>query len=202
MSRCSGEMKERDGSRCCTYCGSLSVQDVIKFMKQPGTRFSGSDWKYGWPHKFYVEPVNPNAAAECWQGTQSHDGDKKVDGSHMDDFWTCQAHGSEINLGPRALVDSPRKPACGCPRDESTGYWSRGVRGTYAKLHLKFYNVHLSDATDEELKEFSELSASSFGIAWSRDEKGIKYSAPRTNSFYGFQRAGQVGEDGRPVHSI
>lgn len=33
---------------------SLSIQEAINLLKTPGTRFSGSDWKYGWPHKFYI----------------------------------------------------------------------------------------------------------------------------------------------------
>jgi hypothetical protein len=46
----------KDGLRHCSYCGSITVDDAIRFLKTPGTHFSGSDWKYGWPHKFYIEP--------------------------------------------------------------------------------------------------------------------------------------------------
>ncbi len=38
----------------CPYCGSLSVEDVIRLLKTPGTSYSCADWKYGWPHKFYI----------------------------------------------------------------------------------------------------------------------------------------------------
>lgn len=38
----------------CDYCGSLTVEDVLTLLKTPGTKFSGSDWKYGYPHKFYL----------------------------------------------------------------------------------------------------------------------------------------------------
>lgn len=44
----------------CTWCGSLSVDGVLKAFQTPGTQYSGSDWKYGWPHKFYIEiPCEP-----------------------------------------------------------------------------------------------------------------------------------------------
>jgi len=44
----------------CSYCGSLSVADAIKAIETRGTRYSGSDWKYGWPHKFYLDvPCEP-----------------------------------------------------------------------------------------------------------------------------------------------
>ncbi len=56
------DCKARIGYRCedhgpdekCSYCGSMSVVDAIAALARPGTRYSGSDWKYGWPHKFYI----------------------------------------------------------------------------------------------------------------------------------------------------
>lgn len=50
-----------DGHEHCEYCGSLSVKDAVELLKTPGTRFSGSDWKYGWPHKFYVDHASWHA---------------------------------------------------------------------------------------------------------------------------------------------
>lgn len=38
----------------CSYCGSMTAAEAIKRLKTPGTDFSGADWKYGWPHKFYI----------------------------------------------------------------------------------------------------------------------------------------------------
>ncbi len=211
MSRCRGEMKDRgEGVLHCSYCGSLSVQDAIRFLKQPGTRFSGSDWKYGWPHKFYIEPVNPDVRP-CWQGASTdgvdENGVRKVaDGTHPDDYWTCRAHGSEIDFGAQAFCDLPGKPECACPRDKYTGYWSRGIRGKYQTLYFKFYNIHLHDASVEEFAEFAELSKRIFGIEWQRigpvGGVQIKWSAPPTNSFYGYQRAGEINAQGEAVRTL
>jgi len=33
---------------------SLTIADVIEKLKIPGTRFSGADWREGWPDRFYV----------------------------------------------------------------------------------------------------------------------------------------------------
>jgi hypothetical protein len=33
---------------------SLTIAEAVVLLKKPGTRYSGSDWKYGWPHKFYI----------------------------------------------------------------------------------------------------------------------------------------------------
>lgn len=45
---------EITGDQRCEYCGSLSVDSAIKLLRIPTTHFSGADWKYGWPHKFYI----------------------------------------------------------------------------------------------------------------------------------------------------
>lgn len=51
------EPNDRD---TCSYCGSITIDDAIKAMETPGVEYSGSDWKYGWPHKFYFEiPCEP-----------------------------------------------------------------------------------------------------------------------------------------------
>lgn len=44
-----------DGEEHCSYCGSIRSQKVMELLRTPGTSFSGSDWKYGWPHKFYLD---------------------------------------------------------------------------------------------------------------------------------------------------
>lgn len=61
--------KELDGAErpaereTCSYCGSITVADVLKAFQTPGVRWSGSDWKYGWPHKFYISiPCEPYTA--------------------------------------------------------------------------------------------------------------------------------------------
>jgi hypothetical protein len=39
----------------CTYCGSMTPQRAIELLRTAGTTYSGCDWKYGWPHKFYIQ---------------------------------------------------------------------------------------------------------------------------------------------------
>ena len=72
--------------RVCSYCGSIHPEDLYRYLSAPpdperkktcllclgSTRgwlqhtcqvtLSGSDWKYGWPHKFYVHGI-PNPIA-------------------------------------------------------------------------------------------------------------------------------------------
>lgn len=46
--------KRKDGILHCCYCGSITPDDALVFLVTRGIRYSGSDWKYGWPHKFYI----------------------------------------------------------------------------------------------------------------------------------------------------
>jgi hypothetical protein len=191
MDNCPGTFSTHKDSRwkiqilTCNYCGSITVADAIKFLKQPGTHFSGSDWKYGWPHKFYIEPANPDAEDVVPCGSMSSDGSKEGD------YWTCWAHGDHLNGN-----------TCTCPKDRATGCWHSPIMGTFPRIYCKFYNVHLITATDEEVKEFGELSYRTFGILWGRDENGIFYRAPKTNSFYGYQRDGFIKENGEVEHQL
>jgi hypothetical protein len=63
------EVTELDGVKkterfpTCSYCGSLSIEAVLQAFQTAGMEWSGSDWKYGWPHKFYLEiPCEPMMA--------------------------------------------------------------------------------------------------------------------------------------------
>lgn len=42
--------------RTCSYCGSVHPGDLLGLLDK-GAVLVGCDWKYGWPHKFYVENV-------------------------------------------------------------------------------------------------------------------------------------------------
>ncbi len=42
-------------ARTCSYCGSIHPEDLLRFLEQAGHTLGGADWKYGWPHKFYLQ---------------------------------------------------------------------------------------------------------------------------------------------------
>jgi hypothetical protein len=44
--------------RSCGYCGSIHPEDLLKLLAE-GAKLSGSDWKYGYPHKFYMTRDQP-----------------------------------------------------------------------------------------------------------------------------------------------
>ena|SRR2546423_15696004 len=43
----------------CSYCGSLYFDEVKRIVEEGG-KLGGSDYKYGWPHKFYVYTKDGN----------------------------------------------------------------------------------------------------------------------------------------------
>jgi hypothetical protein len=56
--------------RTCGYCGSMHPDDLLGFLVPPrGVLLNEADWKYGWPHKFYVEGIpNPLAGMPICSG--------------------------------------------------------------------------------------------------------------------------------------
>lgn len=75
----------------CNYCGSISAKNLSTLLKDKSTKLSGSDWKYGWPHKFYIEFKNPEPNRLFILGTSS----SPVDG------WVQNTDGDYIKLGKR-----------------------------------------------------------------------------------------------------
>lgn len=164
----------------CSYCGSITPQLAMALLKDPGTGFSGSDWKYGWPHKFYLTVPNPDRdklVPMSWRTGPD------VDGTHPEDEWSCHAH---------------NRSDCACPKEPGvTGHWTRVERGHRETLHLKFYSNHLADATDAEFAEYSVISKEVFAVEWERDaDLRLKWRAVR-----GIQLYGDIGADGKPDHS-
>jgi hypothetical protein len=48
-----GHGRSPDPFSHCSYCGSIHFDDVRHVLHEGG-RLGGADWKYGYPHKFYV----------------------------------------------------------------------------------------------------------------------------------------------------
>jgi hypothetical protein len=58
--------------RTCNYCGSMHPEDLAKAL-EAGAEIDMADWKYGWPHKFYVMVPNPKAGQECRIGSSGQE---------------------------------------------------------------------------------------------------------------------------------
>jgi hypothetical protein len=63
--------------RTCSYCGSMHPEDLEKFLNE-GATLDMADWKYGWPHKFYVEGIpNPQVGKMVNCGSKSYFDEEK-----------------------------------------------------------------------------------------------------------------------------
>lgn len=50
--------RDTDPFVTCTFCGGLHPDDLLRAIDL-GAKVGGSDWKYGYPHKFYIDWPNP-----------------------------------------------------------------------------------------------------------------------------------------------
>lgn len=48
---------DQRGVRTCSFCGSIHPEDLMRALDS-GATLECADWKYGWPHKFYVTGGN------------------------------------------------------------------------------------------------------------------------------------------------
>lgn len=148
-----------DGRLCsCGYCGSMHPAEVAAAIRA-GARGHWADFKYGWPHKFYLEGV-PNPHAGMVELTSSIGGEPRTDEDR-----------AEYSI----KVPSGRF-------DERTGqptfyYYAPGKPAPALSSHEKFYTVHLLDATAEDREVIERAMGLSFTfhadgrVSWTRFEE-------------------------------
>jgi len=74
-----GYKVREDGLKHCEYCGSLDPEELADLIKEGKATMSGSDWKYGWPHKFYVDIQNPTPDKQVAIGfSTTENGQKEI----------------------------------------------------------------------------------------------------------------------------
>lgn len=61
----------------CSYCGSIPISVALASLVKKGTTYSGCDWKYGWPHKFYID-ISCEAYKSCVGGKSEQQADGKM----------------------------------------------------------------------------------------------------------------------------
>jgi hypothetical protein len=81
---------DREGFKCCGYCGSMDPVELADLIVAGEATMSGSDWKYGWPHKFYVDVINPHP-------------DKQVV-KHSRLWWENGERKEEVEYGPQGAM--------------------------------------------------------------------------------------------------
>ena len=138
--------------KTCSYCGSLHPEDVLAAMKA-GAKIEWADFKYGWPHKLYIDLPNLKAGKDCvistcqfGAGYEPTEQDRK-----QYDKWS--------------FIDTPN----------GRNWTGKKTDAAPVLAHGKFYSVHLNDASPEVFAELAALIESNSGVLFERDERGVKY---------------------------
>lgn len=133
----------------CTWDGSVQPEQFIKFCEQ-GLVMEVADWKYGWPHKVYIDVPNPKPDEDRLCGSTSV--------------------GSKLQYHPDGrhyYVKTQETGPADFPIWSDSSGWSQA--GKYPMLHLKFYTEHLKELPD--LAQHKELIAKAIGIEFWLDEQ-------------------------------
>lgn len=155
--------------RDCSFCGSIHAEDLLTALKG-GAIMRGSDWKYGWPHKFYVERIpHDNPTIEVWTGGASGP------------LYRCRSCQFCV---PKS---GDRLTLCTCGKREYEIY-DHYRDDTFDQVgpfvHGKFYSQHLNDLSDETFGMVSIVLLAATGIKFTREDGKLMYSAPHR----GYQR--------------
>jgi hypothetical protein len=108
--------------RSCSFCGSMHPTDMAAAL-QAGAQAHWADFKYGWPHKLYVDNIpNPHAGLIESRSSASYPQEPTEEERKRYQHW----------------------------RQEGARWHGWDEEPASAKTHGKFYTEHLQDATDEE----------------------------------------------------
>lgn len=132
--------------RGCDYCGSMHPTDLAAAIKA-GAAVSWADFKYGWPHKVYVDGIpNPHAGMTEVRGWSS-----------------SERPGFERVASPRYSELTGERVA------DHIQWVQKSVAGP--TTHGKFYTEHLQDATPEDRETIERAMGLRFtftvgGVHW------------------------------------
>lgn len=161
--------------RHCWYCGSIHPGDLHELLTTTEVILGGADWKYGWPHKFYVETPNPRVDGIYVSGSSSG-GPCKVCRPPL-----AGEDGSSAFYRARC----ERKPDVDCAWCAGSGsnpsHVPKGNKPySYPSLTGKFYNAHLEELEQPAFDALTEILLQRTGVRFSKNDAGkLTYRCPR-----------------------
>lgn len=175
--------------RTCSHCGSIHPEDLYCALLA-GAKLGGSDWKYGWPHKFYVDGI-PNSNKGNLITVMGGSGPLKGGFSSLED------QRARYNDNPNYRLVSLQ--------GEGIDSWEwHGQDGSVVNLwvdgdhyevkvrrpdgpttHGKWYNTHLLDLNDMAFSAMAEVLMKHTNIQFYKKDGKLHYMAPRP----GYQKA-------------
>lgn len=159
----------------CSYCGSIHPEDLLAAL-QAGATLSGADWKYGWPHKFYVDNIpNPNAGGMSYFTSTRIAGDVPT----IAELNKMQEYADTPGYEVRTVATGRFSEETGKPLYELAVFRPEGPT-----THGKWYNTHLKDLSPEAFAVLAQMIEQRAGIRFVMDGGELKYAAPHV----GYQR--------------
>lgn len=155
--------------RTCSYCGSIHPEDLVEALKA-GATLGGSDWKYGWPHKFYVEKIpNPNVGQPRSFTSTSIDGPEPTEAERARMSHYADKPGYELRVVQDGFSSHDGKPR----------YQLKVFQPDGPTTHAKWYNEHLNDLSPEAFAELAALIEQRAGIHFEMKDGKLMFAAPR-----------------------
>lgn len=148
----------RETFRTCSYCGSIHPEDLLAVVSQ-GATLGGSDWKYGWPHKFYVGGIpNPIAGQLYTQYSYCGSPSKEMLATGK---WERYQDGFSESTGEPKYSYREATSTRGCPPTQ----------------HAKWYNEHLLDLSAEAFAVVTPVLLAKAHIEFQMEDGKLKYRA-------------------------
>lgn len=139
------------GAHYCSWCGSVDPLTFIKLC-EPGNamRVEVADWKYGFPHKVYLDvpSADPDALTYVGGVSEATVGAYAPGGERYTPPPPDAVAETDLTEEQRAILVRDGAPPENPPRPNV--YYRFGTRDI---VHQKFYTVHLDDLpeiTDEQ----------------------------------------------------
>lgn len=151
--------------RTCSYCGCIHPEDLVNAIAA-GATLGGSDWKFGYPHKFYVQGIpNPKAGQDYPIYTTTG---RLTESMRAEGGWEEFQDGFERSTGAPTMRWRKLHQIMKCSPDAPA----------------KFYSDHLRELSAEAFAVIAPLIERHAKIRFEQHENGLKYHAP----YHGYQK--------------
>lgn len=157
--------------RTCSYCGSIHPEDLAKYLEAGVAKLGGSDWKYGWPHKFYVEGIPNPKAGQMVKVSEMSCSDRSRAAEEM-------KTGDQL-IEEYEVTQTFRNGVKVTERTGPTIYRVLHYGPAPATTHAKWYNDHLLDLEPAAFEKISQLLMTHANIRFALVDGKLKYMAPR-----------------------
>lgn len=137
----------------------MHPEDLVKAI-DAGAKLGGSDWKYGWPHKFYVSGIPDPGAGEL----------RKMGKVNLGADWKTGL--------PREPTESDRARYPNWKQDEHGCWFVDLIEPAPATTRGKWYNTHLQDLEPATFAVVADILHQRAGIVFEMRAVGLHYSAP------------------------